>query len=83
VKIHPLGTLTDAEKELVKAAIPELATNIQTVCTFSIYAHRYLRPDYRAPSMSRRPTRRRTRAQLNFEQPDVRTVEDKANIHVY
>ncbi|RDB23397.1 Malate dehydrogenase, cytoplasmic [Hypsizygus marmoreus] len=29
VKINPLGSLTDAEKALVKAAIPELATNIQ------------------------------------------------------
>jgi len=30
VKIHPLGQITDAEKALVKAAIPELVTNIET-----------------------------------------------------
>ena len=31
VKIHPLGNITAEEKALVSAAIPELATNIQTV----------------------------------------------------
>jgi len=30
VKIYPLGKITDAEKALVKAAIPELVTNIET-----------------------------------------------------
>ncbi|KAG6841794.1 hypothetical protein C0991_006678 [Blastosporella zonata] len=30
-KISPLGKITDEEKELVKAALPELATNITTV----------------------------------------------------
>ena len=31
MKIHPLGKLTDDEKKLVQVAVPELATNIQTV----------------------------------------------------
>lgn len=33
-KILPIGTITDREKALIKAAIPELTTNIQTVCCF-------------------------------------------------
>ena len=31
MKIHPLGKLTDEEKKLVQAAVPELATSIETV----------------------------------------------------
>ncbi|KAJ6630133.1 NAD-malate dehydrogenase [Mycena sp. CBHHK59/15] len=34
VKIHPLGTITPQETELVKAAIPELAINIKTGVTY-------------------------------------------------
>ncbi|KAJ7686778.1 lactate/malate dehydrogenase [Mycena rosella] len=34
VKIHALGKLTGAEAELVKAAVPELATNIKTGVTY-------------------------------------------------
>ncbi|KAF9468267.1 L-malate dehydrogenase [Collybia nuda] len=40
VKINPLGTLTDAEKALVKAAIPELATNIQTGINYVAEAYK-------------------------------------------
>lgn len=36
VKIHPLGNITNDEKNLVNAAIPELAINIQTVRILSI-----------------------------------------------
>ena len=32
VSIKPLGKTTEAEKELVSAAIPELKTNIDKVC---------------------------------------------------
>lgn len=31
MKIHPLGKITPGETELVKAAVPELLTNIKTV----------------------------------------------------
>ncbi|KAF4611537.1 hypothetical protein D9613_003837 [Agrocybe pediades] len=34
VKIHPLGKITEAEQTLVKAAIPELAKNIETGINF-------------------------------------------------
>ncbi|KAG5646189.1 hypothetical protein DXG03_004243 [Asterophora parasitica] len=40
VKIHPLGTITDAEKALVKAAIPELETNIKTGITYVAEAYK-------------------------------------------
>ncbi|KAJ8074768.1 hypothetical protein PM082_019093 [Marasmius tenuissimus] len=33
-KIHPLGTINEAEKKLIAAAIPDLQTNIQTGFTF-------------------------------------------------
>ncbi|KAK7055376.1 malate dehydrogenase [Favolaschia claudopus] len=36
VKIHPLGKITSAETELVKAAIPELQTNIKTGVTYCL-----------------------------------------------
>ena len=39
-KISPLGTLTDAEKALVSAAVPELAKNIQTGINFVAEASR-------------------------------------------
>ena len=32
VSIKPLGKITEAEKQLVSAAIPELKTNIDKVC---------------------------------------------------
>jgi len=32
VKIHSLGQTTEAEKKLIKAALPELAKNIDIVC---------------------------------------------------
>ena len=35
MKIHPLGNITADEKALVSAAIPELATNIKTVCNLT------------------------------------------------
>ncbi|KAJ7160930.1 NAD-malate dehydrogenase [Mycena filopes] len=34
VKIHPLGKITEAETALVKAAVPELTTNIKTGTTY-------------------------------------------------
>ncbi|KAJ7938326.1 NAD-malate dehydrogenase [Mycena leptocephala] len=34
VKIHPLGKITEAEAVLVKAAVPELLTNIKTGVTY-------------------------------------------------
>ncbi|KAJ7756202.1 NAD-malate dehydrogenase [Mycena metata] len=34
VKIHPLGRLTEGEAALVKAAVPELTTNIKTGTTY-------------------------------------------------
>ncbi|KAJ7889951.1 NAD-malate dehydrogenase [Mycena olivaceomarginata] len=34
VKIHPLGKITPGETELVKAAVPELLTNIKTGTTY-------------------------------------------------
>jgi len=37
-KILPIGSTTDAEKALIKAAIPELTTNIETGVTFAINA---------------------------------------------
>jgi len=38
VKIHPLGKLTDEEKKLVQAAVPELATSIETGTLFILDA---------------------------------------------
>lgn len=35
MKINPLGTITDAEKGLVKAALEELKANIEKVRFFS------------------------------------------------
>lgn len=36
VKIHALGKITEDEKELIKAAVPELKTNIDKVnCTLN------------------------------------------------
>ncbi|KAG6836495.1 hypothetical protein H0H93_007524 [Arthromyces matolae] len=40
VKISPLGTITEKEKALVKAAIPELVTNISTGSTFVAEAYK-------------------------------------------
>jgi malate dehydrogenase len=34
VKIHPLGKITEAERKLVEAALPELATNIEKGVSF-------------------------------------------------
>jgi hypothetical protein len=31
VKINSIGKVTEAEQELIKAALPELAVNIETV----------------------------------------------------
>jgi len=39
-KINPLGSLTDAEKALVQAAVPELAKNIQTGVNFITEANK-------------------------------------------
>ena len=44
MKIHPLGKITDAEKALVKAAVPQLATNIETVSR--IFFIRGLEPEF-------------------------------------
>ena len=32
VKIIPLGKITEGEQSLIKAALPELVKNIETVC---------------------------------------------------
>ncbi|KAF5376071.1 hypothetical protein D9615_007719 [Tricholomella constricta] len=45
VKIHPLGTITDAEKALVKAAIPELETNIKTGTNYVAEAYKKAEED--------------------------------------
>lgn len=37
MKIHPLGKITDAEKVLIEAAIPQLDTNIQTVINTCLF----------------------------------------------
>jgi len=39
VKIHSLGKLTDGESVLIKAAIPELSTNIKTGVTYVAEAY--------------------------------------------
>ena len=39
VKINSLGTLTDYEKTLVSAAVPELATNIEKASVLSSRKH--------------------------------------------
>ncbi|KAG5652583.1 hypothetical protein H0H81_004457 [Sphagnurus paluster] len=45
VKIHPLGTITDAEKALVKAAIPELEGNISKGITYVAEAYKKAEED--------------------------------------
>jgi len=40
VKIYPLGQITDAEKELIKAALPELSTNIDKGVKFVADAYK-------------------------------------------
>jgi malate dehydrogenase len=40
IKIHPLGTITEAEQGLVKAALPDLTTNISTGVNFTAEAYK-------------------------------------------
>jgi hypothetical protein len=46
VKIHPLGKITEQEATLVKAAVPELTTNIKTVRSLFILADEDAKTDW-------------------------------------
>lgn len=60
MKIHALGTITDAEKTLIAAAVPELSTSIEKVSSFflstSMLCSRAFPSSFRACRSSRLPS---------------------------